>query len=141
MESSSSSPVITSTATTCSGIGSSSSSLALEVLGDESAQARVRDEVGARPEEAEQAAERVEREDLAAPDMAPDLGERVDRLDGLRPCGDERAVDGPGGGGDDQVRRDAALVERAQHADLDRAQARRRRRGRTRRGFLSAHAR
>ena len=78
--------------------------------------------MGARSEEAEQAGERVDGEDLAAPDMAPDLGERVDGLDGLRPRGDERAVDGPGGGCDDQVGLDAALVEGAQHADLNRAQ-------------------
>jgi hypothetical protein len=74
----------------------------VEVFGDEPAQARVRDEVGARPEEAEQTAERVDGKDLAAPDVAPDLGERLDGLDGLWPRGDERAVDGPGGGCDDQ---------------------------------------
>ena len=121
VESSSSSPVTTSTATTCSGIGRSSSG-AVEVLGDEPAQAGVGDEVGARPEEAEQAAERVEGEDLAAPDPAPDRGQLVGGIDGLRAGRDERAVNGPGGGRDDQVGLDAALIQRAQHADLDRAE-------------------
>jgi hypothetical protein len=44
-----------------------------EVFGDEPAQARVRDEAGARPEEAEQTADRVDGEDLPAPDTAPEM--------------------------------------------------------------------
>ena len=71
-ESRSSSPVMTSTATTCSGIGSSSSALVLDVACDQPAQAGVGDQVVAGAEEAEQPGERVEREDLSAPQSAPD---------------------------------------------------------------------
>jgi len=91
----------------------------VEVPGDEPAEPGVRHEVGAC---AEKAAEGVEREDLAACDVAPDRRQLVGGVDGLLAGGDERAVDRPGGRGHDQVGRDAALVEGAQHADLDRAQ-------------------
>ena len=73
-------------------------------------------------DESEQARERVERERLPAAQAAPDLPERVGGGDRLRPRRDERAVERAGRGPDDQVRRDAALVEGVEHPDLDGAE-------------------
>ena len=67
-----SSPVTTSTATTCSGIGSSSSSSCSTWRAIRRRRPDVRDEMVARPEEAEQPGDRVEREDLPAAQIAPD---------------------------------------------------------------------
>ena len=62
-------------------------------------------------------------EHLAAPDVLPDLGQLVGGVDRLLAGRDEGAVDGARGGGDEQVGRDASLIERAQHPDLDRAES------------------
>ena len=94
----------------------------LYVVGHELPQAGIGDEVSARPEEAEQAAERVQREDLGAPYLAPDHGQLVGGLRGLRAGGDDAPLLARRGR-DDQVRLDVALIEGAQHADLDRAEA------------------
>ena len=96
----------------------------MAVLGDQTAQARFGHEVIARSEEAEQAAERTKWKHLPAPDAAPDLGQLVGCLNRLRTRRDERAIDRADGGADDQVRDDAALIQRAQHADLYRPEAR-----------------
>src|SRR5215218_10173848 len=74
-------------------------------------------------EETEQAGERVEREDVAATQRAPDGRQLVGGRNSLRARGDEGSVERARGRADDQVRADVALVERAQHADLDRAEA------------------
>ena len=79
----SSSPLITSTATTCSGIGICSSRRARRG-DDQPPQAGIGDEVVAGAEEAEQPGERVEREDLPATQAAPDVRQGVRRRDGLR---------------------------------------------------------
>jgi hypothetical protein len=97
---------------------------ALDVALEQPPQARLGDEMIARADEAEQARERVERERLSAAQPAPDVAERVGGRRGLRTGGDERAVQCPGGRAHDEVRDDLALVERAQHPDLDRAERR-----------------
>ena len=57
----------------------------------------------------------------AAGDVEPQLGQPVD--DGeVRVAGDQRAVERPDAGAEHQVGRDAALQERPQHPDLDRAE-------------------
>ena len=96
----------------------------LDVALDQRAAGRTRDEMVTGADESEQAGERVERERLPAAQAAPDLPERVGGRDGLRPGRDERAVERAGRRPDDEVRRDAALVEGAEHPDLDGAEAR-----------------
>ena len=82
----SSSPLMTSTATTCSGIGISSKLVVLDVAGDQSPQAGIGDEVVAGAEEAEQPGERVQREDLPAPQLRARSSARASAVcDGLRP--------------------------------------------------------
>src|SRR5215218_1870008 len=74
-------------------------------------------------EETEQAGERVEREDVAATQRAPDGRQLVGGRNSLRARGDEGSVERARGRADDQVRADAALVERTEHADLDGTEA------------------
>ena len=94
-ESSSSSPVTTSTATTWSGTDVPRAAT-LEVSSYQPPEAGVGNKVIARAKEAEQSAERIERKDLSAAHPGPDSGQIVGRVDGLGPGGDERSVDRAG---------------------------------------------
>src|SRR5438876_100983 len=97
--------------------------VAVGVPADQPPQRTVGDQVLARAEEAEEAGHWLEREHLAAPDAEPQLSELVNALRGeVAPC-EERAVDGADRGADQQVRANAFVDERSEHADLNRAQA------------------
>lgn len=95
----------------------------LQVARDELPQRLAEHEMVARPGEAEEPGERTEREHLAAPQAAPQLTECIRGGDRLRTRRDERPVECARRCPDDEVRRDTALIEDAQHAHLDRAQA------------------
>jgi hypothetical protein len=98
--------------------------LAVGVLLDQPSQRAARHEIPAGAEEAEEAGERLDGEHLAAPDAPPQRRELLDGLAVELAAREERAVDGADGRPDDDVGPDLVIGERAQHADLDRAEAR-----------------
>ncbi len=78
--------------------------------------------MGAGGDGAPDGAQRAVAVDLTTPRRAhPELGEPLDHRD-VGPAGDHRAVEGADAGAEHQVGDDAALEERAQHADLDGAE-------------------
>jgi hypothetical protein len=98
--------------------------LAFDVTRDQTPQPRLGDEVVAGAKEAEQARDRVDREHLPATQAAPDTREALSGRSCLRAGGDVGAIERASGRAHDQIGRDVALVERTQHADLNRSQAR-----------------
>jgi hypothetical protein len=98
--------------------------VAAHVAQHEPAQPGDRDEVRPRAGHGEHPGERRDREHVAPAHLEPQRGELVDRLRREVARGDERAVDRADRRADDDVRADAVVGERAEHADLDRAEAR-----------------
>src|SRR5450759_4784502 len=76
-----------------------------------------------RAEEPEQTDQWVQRKDLPASQATPDLTQGIGGLDGLIARGDVRAVERTGRRANDQIWRHPALIQGAQHADLDRCEA------------------
>jgi hypothetical protein len=87
--------------------------LDLEVAAQHPEHAGVGHEVVASPDEADEAGHGVDGKDLGAAHASPHLGELVGRLIGLRAGRDEGPVERAGRGPDDEVGRDAVLVQRA----------------------------
>jgi hypothetical protein len=84
--------------------------------------ARPGDQVVAPPGQAAEQRGRAQREDVAAAQPAPDRGQFLRGGCGGGPGGEERGVQGVGRGADEQVRRDAALVQGMDHPGLHGAQ-------------------
>jgi hypothetical protein len=78
--------------------------------------------VVAPPGQAAEQRGRAQREDVAAAQPAPDRGQFLRGGCGGGPGGEERGVQGVGRGADEQVRRDAALVQGMDHPGLHGAQ-------------------
>ena len=121
-DSSTSRPVSTSTATTCSGIGASSSrsNVTWRSISDRSGP--VVEQAPAPAGEREQTAPGIGREHVGAVQPLPHLREVVDRRVGM--TGEPRPVERADRGADDHVGADAPLAQRGEHPDLDRAEAR-----------------
>jgi len=90
----------------------------LQVPRGEPAQRPVGDQVVAPPGQAAEQRGRAQREDVAAAQPAPEGGQVVRGGRGGGPGGEERGVQGAGRGADEQVRRDAALVQGVHHPGL-----------------------
>ena len=122
-DSSTSSPLPTSVATTCNGIGGVLEPLERDVFADEPAQRAVGAQRRREPEDGGAQPDRLEREHVAAAQPRPDRGETVQRGFADAVPGDVGGVEGADGGADQQVGFDASGGERLEHADLDRSQA------------------
>src|SRR6478672_2279782 len=82
----------------------------LDVAGYEATQPPIGDEVVAMPGQAHDECAEAQREDLLAAQLVPYARKLLCRLNRLRPGGNKRRIKRAGGGADQQVRDDAALV-------------------------------
>ena len=122
-ESSTSRPSIRSKATRSSGMTASASSWNSTCRRTQLAQPAIRGEMVASPAEAPDECAHANREDVLALEVAPHPPELAGRRDGLWSRRDKGGAERPHRGCHQQVREDAALIQRVQHSHLHGAEA------------------